>query len=110
MWAKDSRPKQMLQLTSTAAKYEEMEIVTAVNGKPLLKSAVSARISFKLFISITYVEPMKVIRVSRISCMFVLIWCIYLLVYATYQNVHSELTLKSGYKRSTRNFLNPKAQ
>lgn len=95
---------------STVAKHEEMEIVTAVNWKPLLKLAISARISFKFFISVTYVEPMKVIRVSRIRCTFILIQSIYLLLYATYQKVHSELTLKSSYKRATRNFLNPKAQ
>lgn len=62
-----------LQLMSTVAKHEEMEMVTAVNWKPLLKLAISARISFKFFISVTCVEPMKVVRVSRIRCTFILI-------------------------------------
>ena len=62
-----------LQLMSTVAKREEMEIVTAVKWKPLLKSAISAGISFKFLISMTYVEPMKVIRVSRIRYTFIFI-------------------------------------
>lgn len=56
-----------LQLTSTVAKREETEVVTTVNWKPLLMLAISARISFRTLVSVTYVEAMKVVRVSRIS-------------------------------------------
>jgi len=85
-------------------------MLTAVNWRLLLQSAISARISSRCSVSITYAEPTTVIRVSRIGCVFVVIWCIFLLAYTTYQNACSEkLMLKSSYRRSTRNFLNAKA-